>query len=787
MIYNYLRTFLRVLRKNWVSTSINIFGLSIGMVSAFLIAKYIGYSLIFDSSYVNRDRIYHVSQIETNNTNITYDGSATYRGITVTALGEIPEVQGFTKFNWSVERLVLVGNEGQELKSFNQRGIFSVDTSFTNIFNLTPIVGGLKGALNQPYSIIITRSIAEKYFDNVNSLGRSVRARTSWGEEHTWTVTCVVEDPPISSTLQFNILVSTLDNTTDLWQTPVYNQYMILGPGEDHEVVAEKISKAINDLQVFRGEDRSIAVILDPIEPELSKFEIFLISTGALIMILSWVSFSNLSVVQFMLRQREVFIRKSIGADNPMLMRQFLFETGSIILFSVLVSLMILLLAGGYFSELADGHLLPISNNKFYLNTMFLVIFVIGALLPSTFFLGTLIAGSKSTILREGKYKVKSRIRKRKVLAGFQFGIAILMISFTYVIDLQMKYLSGLGKGVNLENKIIIKPPKDSFQGKGRRARALRNELSGLPWINSVSSSSTIPGQAYRQEVNFSLFGAEQEILMYVNDVNGEFLPTYEIEILAGNNFPEQGGPANRNKVLINEVSMRSLGLDLSDAVGQRLVDENQKIYNVIGVVQDYHKTSPRDKIGPMIFKYNPIRGYFTAQYAAKTDPGKEEYAQLEAIWRQVYSELPFEYFLLSSYYEFQFNNEGQLLNMMRVFTFVSIFLACFSLIGLSIYEAANSKLEVGVRKTFGASSFMIFFLFMKKYMMLFMLIIIVLAPVIYYLSGQWLNEFSYRIKISPMHILIPAAGLLLIILSTIGIQITKLSRVDPIRTLREN
>ncbi len=777
---------MRILRKNWITSSINILGLSIGMVSALLIAKYIGYSLVFDSSYENRDRIFHLVQTETNEAGTTYDSDGTYRGIAKLAYDEMPEVVGFTKYNWGVEMLVTIEQEGEEIRQFNQNRIFSADAAFTEIFNLQAVAGSLEGALDEPQSVILPRATAVKYFGDINAIGRTVRTRTSWGSESIWTVTCVVEDLPSSASRRFNVLVSTKENFDGLWQNPAYYQYVMLRHGENPGMVAGKINEVVNALPVFQEEDRSIVIELVPIKPELSLFEIFLISTGVLIMLLSWISFTNLSIIQFMLRQREMFIRRSIGADNSGLIRQFLFENCAIVVIAVMISMLILPLLREYFIHLTDGHLLPLMDNQFHLNTWFILLILMGTLMPSVYMMRTLLVQNEGARKEAKQSKLNANARQRKLMAGLQFGIAVTMITFTYIIDRQSEYLSGLSEGIDLENKVIIKTPRDVWKGKGKRARALKNELSQLPWVKHVSTSSTIPGQSYRNEVNFKTERTEDEVLMYINMINEQFIPAYGIEILAGDNFPHQGGPSSRNKVLINEVSMKALGLELSNAVGQKVVDDEQQTYTVIGVVQDYHKTSPKDKIGPMIFKYNPVRGHFTINYFPENPPGDQEYRELEAIWRQVYAALPFEYFLLSAYYDLQFNNEGQLLGVMRMFTFVAIFLACFSLIGLAIFETANSKLEVGVRKAFGASSWIICSSILRRYLLLFLSTLLFVTPIIYYFADQWLDEFSYRIEVTPIHVLIPASGLLVTSFCTIGFQVIKLSSLNPVKVLRE-
>ncbi|MEP0984907.1 ABC transporter permease, partial [Ekhidna sp.] len=779
MIYHYLKAYKRILKKNWLYTSIIIFGLSIGMASLLLSAKYIGYTLTFDEYYSNRDRIFHVDQLEKVNGNVNYDGSLSYRGVAFTSLRDVPGVENYTKFAFQVEKLILVEEEDGQQKSFSQTGIFSVDTSFAKIFNLKPIYGDLNHALDEPNSIIITQSIAKRYFGERDPTGNSIRSRAPWGSEKTLIVKCVVEDPPKNSTIKFNILVSEDAGQDDLWENPVHNQFLLLEDLENSERISKEISEIINELPIFKDNNREISISLDPLKSTFSKFEIFLVSVGGLIMILSWMSFSSLAIMQFMQRQKEVFIRRSVGASDRELARQYLFETGLIVFFSIVTTVLFLFGVYDYFSELAESHLLPLFSNKFYINTILIVIFLIGALLPSTYVLGRLLMSSENMILGEGKFSSKSGINKRRLLTGIQFGIAIFMITFSHMIDVQTQYLYDLDKGIDLDRKIIVKPPKDSRWGKGKRARTLRNELAKITWIGSVTSSSTIPGQPYRQEVNFSLFGSENTVLMYVNAGTREFFPTYDINILSGENFPSGKGSTNESKVLINKVSMKLLGLDLSNSVGQRVVDDNENVYTIIGVFENYHKTSPKEKIGPMIFMHNTVRGYFTINYTTQQIPDNKRMAELETVWKKVYADQPFDYFLLSTYYDNQFNNEDQLLRIMRIFSFIAIFLVCFNLIGLSLFETSNSKSEVGIRKAFGASSNQILFLFVKKYLILFLLVIIVSLPVIYYLMSQWLNEFSYRVEMKATYVFAPAMGLLILSLATIGFHIVRISRIN--------
>ncbi|MBL6445762.1 ABC transporter permease [Fulvivirga sp. 29W222] len=766
---------------------ITICGLLIGMASVLLAGKYVGYSLTLDENYNNRDRIFHIDQTESNNGNISYDGSSSYRGVGITAMREIPEVENYTKFDWHVETLIYVDDDGGSSESFNQTGIFSVDSTFTKIFNLERVDGDLIGALERPNSIIITEDIARQYFGNTNALGKSIRARAPWGQEDIWTITCVVKDPPASSNLDFNILLRAAEETNDLWENPEHNQYILIGDSENYESVAAKISDVINRKQIFKGDNRSISITLKPLKPSLSKFEILLISIGVLIMILSWISFSNLSVVQFMRRQSEMFIRRSIGASNTQLLLQYLFETALVLLVAIGIAVLLLNGVYDYFSGLAANHLLPLASNKYHINTIFIAIFILGALLPSLYVLKTVFVSNNAATSQSHKYKSRSTLLKRRLLTGFQFAIAVFMMSFTYIMDVQIKYLYDLDKGIELNNKLIIKPPKDSWEGKGARAGSFRYELKQISWVENVSSSSTIPGQPYRQGENYSLVGSDDKVLMYVNNVNRKFLSTYSVKIIFGKDFQKSEKELNKNQVLINEASLKLLGLETAEAIGERLNDDDNNVYTIIGVFQDYHKTSPKEKIGPMIMKFNPVRGYFTVSYAAEQNPlSDKRVEELRAIWDKVYTDQPFEFISLDTYYKNQFNDESQLLRVMKLLTFIAVFLGCFSLVGLSLYEITDSKLEVGIRKTFGATSFQIIILFVKKYLILFLGVILMILPIAYYSIGRWLNDFHYRIDMNIAHILLPALILLFVSLLTIVIQIVKASNVNPVKVIRE-
>ena len=239
---------------------------------------------------------------------------------------------------------------------------------------------------------------------------------------------------------------------------------------------------------------------------------------------------------------------------------------------------------------------------------------------------------------------------------------------------------------------------------------------------------------------------------------------------------------------MINEAAARSLGLSSEDAIHKLLVDQEEgETYTIIGVVMDYHKLSLRDHIEPTLFQYNPRRGYITLNVAsAAVNTLNEKILELKTVWQTVYQDQPFEYFFLTDMYYDQYDADNFFREVFRVFTFISVFLACLGLIGLAMFEVANGRLEVGIRKTFGASSSDMLVLFLKKYLFLLLVATVIGVPISYYIMALWLEEYSFRMLLGIQHLLIPSLLLFVIALATISLQLSRLSLINPAKILRE-
>ena len=826
MLNHYVRIFIKAFRKKAFSNLINILGLTVGMVSAMVIAKYVGYSLTFDDFHQHRPAIYQLSQIETSHGNLKNSGGLTYQGIALMAQQAMPEVVNYTRFNQGVERLITVADETGKTTRYNESRILGVDSSFLHMFTFRLLQGSQQEALAAPYSVVLTHRTAKKYFGTKNPIGETITSRVSWGKKELWTVTGVVEDPPRNSKLQFDLLFCKSVDYDNLWDFPANNQFIQVASSDaaavDPGALARKISQHISALPIFRDQGRKISVLLTPLTPSLTTFEWMLALVGLGILILSWINFINLSIAQSLNRLGEVVIRKALGSSHRQLVGQFMVESLLINSAALLLTLSLLWVSYRHFEPLTGNHLLPLGDNSLHINTLFLVTFVIGSLLTSAYPSLFLVSKKIDGLPKLGKMTDRRGQGLRKGLVIAQFVISSVMIVGAYVIASQMDYMMSKDLGFSPAHKLIIKPPKDQHQGKTERMVAIKQELAKLSWVEQITTSSTIPGQSYRHEVYVSLKGSDRRPLLYINEVDTSFAKAYGIKLLAGTDFLTTGGadtdpgtlggnPPDRHsplrvspdrqsplrvspdrvspdRVMINETAARALGLQAADAIDQGVVDQGDgKTYTSGGVVQDFHKLSVRDPIEPTLFRSNARRGYITLNVAPEAASTlSDKMPELNTVWQTVYQDQPLEYFFLTDAYYGQYDTENFFRDVFSVFTVVSIFLACLGLIGLAMFEVTNGSVEVGIRKTFGASSAGILLLFLKKYLFLLLVATMIGVPVSYYVMSSWLEEYSFRILLGTQHLLIPPLLLLIIAFATISLQLIRLSLVTPANVLRE-
>jgi putative ABC transport system permease protein len=353
-----------------------------------------------------------------------------------------------------------------------------------------------------------------------------------------------------------------------------------------------------------------------------------------------------------------------------------------------------------------------------------------------------------------------------------------------------MKFMKRRDLKFNMDNVLVIKSPRDDPGGKLHRMNAFKEEVSQLSMIRQVSSTNTPPGATYRHEVYFKPSGRDTPVLLYMSDIDEDFFGLYGISFLAGKNFSKENPGINESRIVMNRSAARMLGFDApGEAVGQIVWDTEENAWREItGIVDDYHQRSMKEMIEPQVYRFNRRFGDISLKINPTVFSGEMQkcISDLNRIWKDIYRDLPFEYYFLDEQYNEQYLSDVKFEKLFRFLSAISIFIACSGLLGLSLYIAVKRRREVGIRKVFGAGSSSILALFAKDYLKQLMIAVCIGTPAGYFLMKEWLIQYSYRTSVGWLTLLLPSLFLSVIFLSTVAFHIIRSSRINPVFALKE-
>lgn len=809
MFKNYVTTALRNLRKHSFYSLINIMGLSIGLSSFILIAVYVQDELSYDQMHDDLEQIYRmdfagsINGSEFNTALASVPAAATMKS-------EFPEVLETVRLRGQGDRLIKWKKNNQ---NFKEELVTFADPNFFQFFDFEVISGDVETMLERPNTIAISEKVAKKIFGSEDPIGQEV----SLDNQTDYEVTGVFANMPNQSHMHWDLILSMEgleEAKMKVWMSFNFQTYLKLQEGSNPVAINSKFPALIEkyigpEVQQFMGASleefyeagNSAGFTLFPmkdihlhssklgdIEANSDMKYVYIFSAIAVfILLLACINFMNLATARSASRAKEVGVRKTMGAYRSHLIKQFLAEAIFICMVAFALSVGVSAAVLPLFETLANktmefGQLFSLP----FLGTMVLVMVVVGMLAGS--YPALYLSRFKPVEVLKGKLNLGMKSGGiRSVLVVLQFSISIIMIVGTAIVFDQLNYIQNKKLGYDKDQIIMLHDAwllDDNI--KAFKTESLRNSniLSGtiasfLPVGTTNNNNAWFAGKTT---------GTGNTYIFNNYGIDLDYMETLGMDLLKGRNFSAEF-PNDTTKVLINQAAVAQLGFEepigeyISTFGGSRDTPETI-IFQIIGIVKDFHFNSMKKAIDPLVFTLDERRGFVSFKLSA--DNINETIAFLEQTWEQFAPSQPFEYSFLDDRFNRIYENEQRIGDIFGVFAFLSIFIACLGLYGLASFTAEQRKKEIGIRKVLGASIASILSLLSKEFIKLLVISFLLAAPVAYYFMNEWLTEFEYRTDLKPLTFIISGVVALVIAWLTMSSQSYLAAKANPATSLKD-
>lgn len=780
MLKNYIKIAYRNFSRHKGYSFINVSGLTLGIACFILIALFIQDEWSYDRYHKNADHIYRIESIDPLDSKAV--GNTRMQAPIAPALvKEFPEVVSATRLWPKRNTLISRGN-----KKFYEDRLFYADPAIFDIFTFPLNQGDPKTALATPNSIVLTETMAKKYFADVDPIGQVVTI----DNKMEYQVTGVLQDVPENSHFKLDFLipfsnaVHLFGNAVNEWnRVSAFYIYLLLQPGYAPATLEKKLpdfnKKYMAQNQVFYLKPLISIHLHSHLPSELEpnsdiRYTYIFSAVAFLILLIACINFMNLATARSAQRAKEVGMRKVIGAYRWQLIGQFLSEA---ILFGFVAILLAVLLVELFlptFNALVGKHLsIDYSNMAVLLGLGGIALFAgmlagsypalfLSAFQPVYVLKSTTSIGSKSILLR-------------KALVVFQFTISVALIASTSIIYNQMKYIQKKNLGFKKEQLLIITLNNPELKSK---SELVKHEFLQIPAVIAATASRGRPGKE-GMATDFKVEGLEKPIWINAFGIDYDFVKTYEMEMVKGRNFSEDFA-TDREAFVVNEAAASAFGWN--DPILKKL-EWFGVAGEVIGVIGDFHFKSLHEKIEPLILYVESEPSELTLKMDA--DDIASTLASLKKKWEQLSPHYPFDYFFLDADFDKLYRTENKLGKIFGYFTILTIFIASLGLFSLAAFTTEQRIKEIGIRKVMGASAARIVLLITKDFVVLVFIAQILGAFLAYLGINRWLQHFAYRVDVGLDTFLQTGFISLIITLLTVSYQSLKGALANPVETLR--
>lgn len=799
MIKNYLLIAVRNLRKNPGHSFINIGGLVLGMAVAILIGLWIYDELSFNRHYQHYESIGQVWAGRTDPETSTIDGNITMQYPAAAILrNNYPHYFKHVLVAWWITDYTLSVDDNK----FLRKGEF-IDGGALDMLSLK-MLKGTHVSLNDPHSIVLSRSTAETFFGNGDPLGKTLKIDNRMDVQ----VTGVYEDIPRNnrfSDVQFfapwALLVSSnpwIKGMENNWDNRSFNIYVQLQP----DVTMEAANAAINDFY-YKNLPEDLLKTVDkynpfaqvipmstwhlyaefengkPVRGRITFVWLFGIA-GIFVLLLACINFINLSTARSEKRAKETGIRKAIGSVKAQLVGQFLSESFLVVLLAFVLSAMLVMFSLSWFNELTGKDvIIPFDNMVFWIIIIvFLVLTGFMAGLYPAFYLSSF---QPAKVLKGTIHFGRFAALPRKILVVFQFSVSVVLIIGTIVVYQQIQHARNRPVGYSRESLISIRMTDPNFQGKHD---VIRNELFNTGFVEETAFADNPLTMAWSNSGGFDWEGKDPGTnsnftVCYVSDTYGRAV---KWQLLKGRDFDKRLA-SDSSVVIVNESAVKHMNLE--NPVGESITHESGTKMKIIGVVKDLIMGSPYEPVRQTIFRWND---YVFSNIIIKikvTSGSHEAIAEIEKVFKRIVPTAAFDFTFADEAYAKKFSQEERIGKLAGIFAALAIFISALGLFGLASYVAEQRTKEIGIRKVLGASVSSLWRMLSADFVVLVIISCLIAVPVAYYFMNTWLQKYQYRTEISWWIFLMTGIGALVITLLTVSFQSIKAALMNPVNSLR--
>jgi len=797
MLKNYLKVALRNLLKHKVYSFINILGLAVGIAASVLIALYIFDELSYDRFHVNADRTYRVVADWSNKGDSRIHQLGTPSVLARTIRGMYPQVESLVQITGPIGDCVIRYREN----ALKEPDVFAAEPSFFKVFTFPLVKGDPETALRDPYSIVISQSLAAKCFGEDDPLDKTVEI-PALSQQNPFRVTGVVRDVPRNSHFRFEMLLSLVTlfpEENPNWTANNHATYLLLSEGVTQEFMEEKLVEI--DKVYFEGGQPHMPWVwtLEPIKSihlhadlvtggqangSIAYVKLFAV-VALLILFIAGINFVNLATARSARRAREVGIRKIVGSLKRQLVGQFLGE-------SILLSLMALLVAVGliqaalpfYRSMTGRALGLPYFSSPFVIPGLLGLALLVGFLagLYPAFFLSSF---KHTDVLKGSPLAGKGRrsLVLRSGLVVFQFAMSVLLIIGSLVIFRQLNFIKSQRLGFDKDHVVVVHNADNLFS----QYEAFKERLKQHSGISGVSAVRSIPGEGTPNwGIGVQGVADDRPLNMNFLTCDHDFAQVLNIQMAEGRFFSREY-PSDIDAVVINKKAAEYFGVP--EPVGKKLrIWWTHKNLTIIGIMDDIHFESLHRDVRSMGYVLPEAIGSTRRPFLlVKVDSARiyEVLSFVRETWESVSAGLPFEFSFMDDRINGLYQNDNRAGRIVTLFSFLAIFVSCLGLFGLAAFITEQRTKEIGVRKVLGARLPQIVWLLTGQFVKWVIIANLIAWPVGYWVMSRWLQGFAFRTNMSAVIFVVSGLSALVIAVITVSSQVVKAALSNPAQSLK--